>query len=208
MSKTNRDGFLQAVRVSAYGAHATAETWKYAFPIACNTPVEELHVRISSGAALELRDTNWAGVFECARSRHVDVLAWPTANAIVVAAANAVYIVDPRTPEHFSGLAAEINGVAFDESAQHMFVAETLRIHAFSFFSRQLLWVSEPLDGYDARLRACGRRVLTLELKSPEPAPDGDDAYVSLVRLRIEDGAVLKSRFRRLQDYRRRKLRC
>ena len=91
----------------------------------------------------------------------MEVIPWPAANAVVVVAANAVYLVDSSTPEQFSGFAApvEINGIAFDESAQHMFVAESLRIYAFSA-DRRLQWISEPLNGYDAHFRGCAGRVL------------------------------------------------
>jgi hypothetical protein len=105
--------------------------------------------------------------------------------------------VDPGTPEQFSGFAApvEINGVTFDESAQHMFVADSLRIYAFSA-DRLLRWISEPLDGYGARFRGCGGRVLAVELKRSEPVPEGEEPPPSVIRLRTEDGTILRSRFR------------
>ncbi len=209
MSTSNANSFLGAVRVDEHNADRPVgtEIWRYAFPLAWDEPVEDVPVRLSSAAGAEPNGSNWMGMFECARSRHVDVLPWPAANAIVVAAANALYIVDPRTPQQFSGLAAlaAITGVTFDESARHMFVAESLRIHAFSS-ARHLLWVSEPLDGYDARFRACGRRVLTVELQQAEQAHGSEERYPeegcpSVVRLRIEDGTVLRSRFRQVRDY-------
>jgi hypothetical protein len=127
----------------------------------------------------------------------VDVLTWPAANAVVVAAANALYIVAPDRPEQFSGFAApiEIDDIIFDESAQHMFVADSIRIYAFSS-DRLLRWISEPLDGYDARFRGCGGRVLAVELKRCRPGPEGEEAAPSVIRLRTEDGTILRSRFR------------
>jgi hypothetical protein len=208
MSTTNANAFLHAVRIGKYnaGAPAPAEMWKYAFPLAWNEPVEDVPVRFSSAGGTGSHGSNWIGMFECARSRHVDVLPWPAANAIVVAAANALYIVDPNNPEQFTGLAAPvaINDVTFDESARHMFVADSLRIHAFSS-DLHLQWVSEPLDGYDARFRACGRRVLTVQLTS-EPSPGYEEGPLLVIRLRIEDGTVLRSRFRQIQDYWRKRL--
>jgi hypothetical protein len=200
MSATNGDGFLHAVRARENCADASGrvEVWKYAFPLAANQPVENIHVRFTTaGGAPGSHGTQWTGIFECARRRHMDVLSWLAANAIVVAAANAVYMVDPSTPEQFSGFAApvEINGVTFDESAQHMFVADSLRIYAFSA-DRLLRWISEPLDGYGARFRGCGGRVLAVELKRSEPVPEGEEAPPSVIRLRTEDGTILRSRFR------------
>jgi hypothetical protein len=164
--------------------------------------VEDVHVRLSTSEGTGSHGSNWTGIFECARSRHVDVLPWPAANAIVVAAANAVYVVDPSIPEKFIGFAApvQINGVIFDESARHMFVAESLRIYAFSSDLR-LRWVSEPLGGYDARFCACGRRMLTIELRQSEPGPEAEEGDPSVIHLRTEDGTILRSRFRQAQGY-------
>jgi len=205
MSATNGKGFLHAVRAREYcvGAPLGVEVWKYAFPVAGNHPVEDIHVRFTTtGKEPGSQKASWIGIFECACGRHVDVMPWPAANAIVVAAANALYIVDPAMPEQFSGFAApvEINGVIFDESARHMFVADSLRIYAFSS-DRRFLWMSEPLEGYDARFRACGRRVLAVELKESEPLPEGEEEMSSLIRLRTEDGTILRSRFRLAQRY-------
>lgn len=195
MSAISDHVFSHAVHAREYCADAPGgvEVWKYAFPLAAHEPVEDIHVR----------DAHWTGIFECARGRHVEVLSWPAANAIVVAAANAVYIVDPAAPDQFSGFAApvEINGVTFDESSQHMFVADSLRVYAFSS-DRRFRWISEPLDGYDARFRGCGGRVLTVEIKHFEPGPDGEEAAPSVIRLRTEDGTILRSRFRLAHDYR------
>jgi hypothetical protein len=202
MSAISNNVFLRAVRAREYCADAPGgvEVWKYAFPVAAHEPVEDIHVRHEHGRYT--RRAPWTGIFECARGRHVEVLPWPAANAIVVAAANAVYIVDPAAPEQFSGLAApvEINGVTFDESAQHMFVADSLRVYAFSS-DRRFRWISEPLDGYDVRFRGCGRRVLAVEIKQSEPGPDGEEAAPSVIRLRTEDGTILRSRFRLVHDY-------
>jgi hypothetical protein len=202
MSPINDNVFLRAAHAREYCADAPGgvEVWKYAFPLAAQEPVEDIHVRYTH--APYTRGAPWTGIFECARGRHVEVLPWPAANAIVVAAANAVYIVDPADPEQFSGLAApvEINGITFDESAQHMFVADSLRVYAFSA-DRRFRWISEPLDGYDARFRGCGRRVLAVEIKQSAPGPDGEEAAPSVIRLRTEDGTILRSRFRLVHDY-------
>lgn len=205
MSATNGDGFLRAVRAreSCADAPGGVEVWKYAFPLAANQPVEDVHVRfVTAAGAPGPYGTQWTGIFECARGRHVEVLAWPAANAIVVAAANAVYIVDPSIPEQFSGFAApvEINGVTFDELAQHMFVADSLRIYAFSS-DRLFQWISEPLDGYGAHFRGCGGRVLAVELTQSEPEPESEEVAPSVIRLRTEDGTILRSRFRLAHRY-------
>ena len=181
----NGDSYLHAVR-------GGPEVWRYAFPLGANQPVEDLYVRFAHGT----------GIFECAPGRHVDVLTWPAANAIVVAAASAVYLVDPGRPEQFSGFAApvEITGVTFDETGRHMFVADSLRIYAFSP-DRLLRWISEPLDGYGARFCGCGGRVLAVELKQSEPEWEADDEAASVIRLRTEDGTILRSRFRLARRY-------
>lgn len=198
MPATNGDGFLHAVHAREYSADAPegVAVWKYAFPLAGSLPVDDVHVRFPTpdGAV-------WIGIFECARGRHVDVIPWPQANAVVVVAANAVYIVDPTIPEKFNGFAApvEINGVTFDESAQHMFVAESLRIYAFSS-DRLFRWISEPLDGYGAQFRGCGGRVLAVEVRQSDPEPESEESP-SVVRLRTEDGTILRSRFRLAHRY-------
>lgn len=195
MSAANGDAFLHAVRGREYSADVPAggEVWRYSLHHAANQPLDDVHVRCG---------TQWTGVFECAAGRHVEVQPWAAANAIVVAGANAVYIVDPRTPEQFSGFAApvEVTGITFDESSRHMFVADSLRIYAFSA-DRHFRWISEPLDGYDARFCGCGRYVLTIELKQSEPGPEGEEAAPSVIRLRIEDGTILRSRFRLAHRY-------
>ena len=197
---------MHAVRAREYSAAAPTgvEVWKYAFPLAGNQPVEDIHVRFTTAEeTLQSQKAPWIGIFECARGRHVDVISWPAANALVVAAANALYIVDPAKPEQFSGIPApvEINGFIFDESGRHMFVADSLRIYAFSP-DRRFQWMSEPLEGYDARFRACGRRVLAIELKQNELLAEGGEKEVpSVVRLRTEDGTILRSRFRLAHRY-------
>ena len=126
-----------------------------------------------SGARRPCTRTPWIGVFECARSRHLEVLFRPAANAVVVTAANAVYIVDPGIPEQFSGFIApvEINGV------------------------------TEPLDGYGARFCGCGGRVLAVELKQCGPELENEEEAPSVVPLRTEDGTILRSRFRLARHY-------
>jgi hypothetical protein len=199
-------GLRQAVRVREYypDAPGGAEVWKYSFPLAPNQPVEDIHVRFNTAGNAPTPDgIQWTGVFECARGRHFDVLPWPAANAIVVAAANALYIVDPAKPERFSGFAApvEIDDLTFDESAQHLFVADSLRIYAFSS-DRLFQWMSEPLDGYGARFCGCGGRVLAVEIRHFGPEPEGSEAPPSVLRLRTEDGTILRSRFRLTHRYR------
>lgn len=191
---TTDNGFFHAVHVKEYSAAAPsgAEVWKYAFPMTAHQPVDDVHVRFITN-----RGTLWTGIFECARGRHVEVLYWPSANAVVVAAANAVYIVDPNTPDQFSGVVAriEINGVTFDESAQQMFVADSVRVYAFTL-DRMFQWISEPLDGYGAHFRSCGGRVLAVELRTTDAGPEGEEVTPSVIRLRTEDGTILRSRFR------------
>ena len=209
MSTTNGNEFLRAVRAREHYARAPGgvEVWKYALPPGANQPVEEIHVRRSTGNApgrpgTHLPGPQWTGVFECARSRHLEVLSWPAANAVVVAAGNALYIVDPGIPEQFSGFVApvEISDITFDESAQHMFVADSLHVYAFSS-DRLIRWMSEPLDGYGPRFCGCGGRVLAVELKQWGPELEGDEEAPSVVRLRTEDGTILRSRFRLARHY-------
>jgi hypothetical protein len=199
-SAANEDKFFHAVHARENSADTPAgvEVWKYAFPLASNEPVDDLHVRFTTPGTA---GGPWTGIFECARRRHVNVLTWPEAKAVVVAAANAVYIVNPDAPEKFSGFAApvEITDITFDESAQHMFVADSLRIYAFSS-DRIFRWISEPLDGYGARFRGCGGRVLAVEVKQSEPEPEVEEA-ASVIRLRTEDGTILRSRFRMVHRY-------
>jgi hypothetical protein len=205
MSTPNDNGFSHAVRAREYCAAAPdgVDVWKYAFSLGANQPVEEIHVRRSTaGSAPGQHDTQWTGVFECARGRHLEVLSWTAANAVVVAAANAVYIVNPGIPEQFSGVVApvEINGVTFDESAQYMFIADSIRVYAFSA-DRHFRWISEPLDGYGARFCGCRGRVLAVQLKQCGPELEGEEETPSVVRLRTEDGTILRSRFRVARDY-------
>lgn len=185
------NGCLRAVHAREYTAAAPAgvEVWKYSFPVHGFGEVDDIHIRAGG----------WTGVFECARGRNLEVLLWPKAHAVVVAAANAVYIVDPAHPESFSGLDAPvaISGVTFDESGEQMFVADSLRIYAFSS-DRTFRWISEPLEGYDAHLRSCGSSVLAVELRPLEAAvAEGEEPPPAVIRLRTEDGTILRSRFRR-----------
>jgi hypothetical protein len=199
MSTTNGNEFLRPVRAHEHCAAAPGgvEVWKYALPRGANQAVEEIHVRRRTAAG-----TQWTGVFECAPGRHVEVLSWPAANAVVVAAANAVYIVDPDIPDRFSGLVAhvEINDFTFDESAQHLFVADNLHVYAFSA-DRVFRWMSEQIDGYGARFCGCGGRVLAVEVKQCGLELEGEEEAPSVVRLRIEDGTILRSRFRLARHY-------
>lgn len=112
-----------------------------------------------------------------------------------MAASNALYIVDPSRPDQLSGFVApiEIDDVTFDESGQHMYVAESLRIYAFSA-DRIFRWISEPLDGYGARFAACNGGMLVVEIKQCDRA--GEHEFSSQIRLRSEDGTILRSRFR------------
>jgi hypothetical protein len=184
------NGYLHAVHAREYTAAAPdgAEVWKYAFPLHSSDEVDDVHIRSGS----------WTGVFECAHAHHLEVLPWENAHALVVAAANAVYIVDPRNPELFSGVDAPIgiSGVTFDESREHMFVADSLRVYAFSS-DRLFRWISEPLEGYDAHLQSCGRSVLAVELRPLSPTPDGAEPPPAVIRLRTEDGTILRPRFGR-----------
>jgi hypothetical protein len=199
LSVEDNRSFLHAVhaRENCEEAPDGVEVWKYSFPLAANHPaVEDLHVRC-------MAEGEWTGIFECARGHHVDVLPWPAANAIVVAAANAVYIVDPSKPEQLSGFAApvEITDITFDETGENLFVADSLRVYAFSS-DRHFRWISEPLEGYGARFRGCRGRVLAVEVRQPEQELDSEDAPPSLMRLRTEDGTILRSRFRLVHRYR------
>lgn len=181
----------------------STETWKYAFAVRPDQSVSDLYIRLTDvGFSPARKCCQWQGAFSIASGRHVDVLPWPAASAIVVAAANALYIVDPDTPEQFSGFAApvEINAFTFDESAQHLFIADSLRIYAFSS-DRVFRWISEPLNGYGARFRGCRQRMLTVEVKKSKPGLDCEELTPSLIRLRIEDGTILRSRFRIVQNY-------
>lgn len=182
---------LRAVHAREYNAAEPGgfEVWKYTFPVHGSDELDDVLIRTG----------NWSGVFECARARNLEVVRWETAHSLVIAAANAVYIVDPDNPEAFSGLAAPvaITGVTFDEKGQHMFVADSLRVYAFSS-DRLFQWISEPLEGYDAHLLDCGHRVLAVELKPlVDLQPNGDEPEPSVIRLRTEDGTILRSRFRR-----------
>src|SRR6202012_3840474 len=106
----------------------------------------------------------------------------PPADAMVVSAANAVYIVNPRNPELFTGFAApvEITGLMFDETGEHMFISESLRVYAFSSDLR-LRWISEPLEGYGMRLCGCAGRVVAVEVKQDDP--ERDEGQTTIVRL-------------------------
>ena len=184
------NGYLQAVHAREFTVTAPdgAEVWKYAFPLHCEGGLDDIHIR--AGA--------WVGVFECAHGRNLDVIPWEKAHSLVVAAANAVYIVDPGNPEVFSGVDAPvgISGVTLDESAEHMFVADSLRVYAFSS-DRHFQWISEPLEGYDAHLRGCGDSILAVELRPLQSTPDAEERPASIVQLRTEDGTILRSGSRR-----------
>ncbi len=168
-------------------------TWEYRLGVAGAEPGEELHVHFGG----------WSGVFECLEKRHVEVLTWPEANALVVVTSNAVYLVNPEIPGKFSGVLAPIGitDVTFDKAAGHMFVAGSVRVYAFTSDLR-FRWISEALEGYGAHFRGCGGRVVAVDVKQSEPGPDGVEAPTAVVRLRAEDGTVLRSRFRRICRYR------
>jgi hypothetical protein len=180
----------------------TVPAWKYSFPLGARQPVDDICVHCAlterSGAPLI-----WTGFFECARGRHLEILTWPEANAIVIAAMNALYIVNPNTPDRFIGFAApiEIDGVAFDESGRHMFAAESLRVYCFSS-DHLFRWISEPLDGYGAHLLTCRQGVLLVRVLQYEQDPDRDSAS-SLIRLRAEDGTLVRSRLHMARFWRR-----
>ena len=187
--------FSHAVRARENCAEAPdgIDVWRYDFPPAANQSIDDLHVRTPESP-------QWTGIFGCARGGHVEVFPWPGANALVVAASNALYIVDPDTPERFSGIPAPIGitDVIFDEEAREMFVADSLRIYSFSV-EGLLRWVSEPLEGYTAHFLACKGRVLAVEVK--QPVPGIEDMHDLVMRLRTEDGTILRSRFRQVQSH-------
>lgn len=187
----------RAVHAREYNSNAPngIDVWKYGYPMPSNHVLQDVLVRLISPPDLPAGVAPWIGVFECARGRHVDVVPWPEAEAVVVSAANAAYIVNPRSPEQFTGFSAqvEINGIAFDEGNEHLYIAESLRVHAFSK-DRRLRWISEPLDGYDARLCGCSGRIVAVEVK--HDGVSEDDPQTSVIRLRAEDGTILRSRFR------------
>jgi hypothetical protein len=200
MPGTKDDGFFHAVRAREYSA-AEPEgvgVWKYCFPFPGTSPTEDIRVQVTVPDQAQ----KWIGTFECARGKHIEVISWREAGSIVVAAANGVYIVNPRTPEKFNGVSApiEITGVTFDETKEHLFVAESLRIYAFHS-DGAFRWMSETLDGYDARLRACGGRVLAVEIHAVDPASEIEESAPTLIRLRTEDGTILRSRFRMAHRY-------
>lgn len=206
LSSFRNSGFLQAVRTREYCCDLPADgiaVWKYALPLPANEPVESLEVHCRSGSlGPSLGDTDWVGIFECVRDRHVEVIPWAAANAIVVAAANTLYIVNPQIPQQFTGLtaAAGINGITFDEAGEQMFIADGIRLYAFSS-NRRFKWMSEPIDGYIARFCGCGRRVLAVEVRQCHADLDAQEES-SIMRLRTEDGTILRSRFRLAHRYR------
>jgi hypothetical protein len=142
----------------------------------------------------------WTGLFAYAPGQRLEVLWWSGGNAIVVAVGNAIYIVDPDTPEDVAGFEGltTITDLMVDESSGQLFVADQLRVHAFSL-DRKLRWVSEALGGYDVQFAGCGGRVIVVQVTSSE-----DDETRETVKLRAEDGTVLRSRFRVAQKHWRR----
>jgi hypothetical protein len=200
-------GFLPAIRRGEYSVENPQgiEVWKYDFPLVGSWPVEEIQVRYGINPPGSEHGSVWTGVFKCAPARHVEVIPWAKANAVVIAAANAVYIVDPEEPSEFTGVAApvEITGITFDESGEHMFVADSLRIYAFTS-DRHFKWISEPLEGYGAKFCGCGGRVLAVEVTPAAASLESDESPAPvLLRLRTEDGTILRSRFRRVNPRRR-----
>jgi hypothetical protein len=167
--------------------------WKYAFPPGgAYQSLEEVCVRLDN---VRCEPSPWIGLFECERGRHVEILTWPAANAVVVAAANALYVVDPASPDQVTGFTApvEITGVTFDETAQHMFVAESLRIYSFSA-DRLFRWISEPLGGYGAHLCGCRQGELAVEIRQWQADLENESAP-SLIRVRTEDGTIVRPYF-------------
>jgi hypothetical protein len=164
--------------------------WRYAFPPAGGEAEarEDVRVRCASSA--------WTGFFSCTPGRRLEILTWPAARAIVVAAASGLYIVDPELPEEFAGFAAPVGltGVTFDETGAHLFAADSLRVYAFSA-DRKFRWISEALDGYGARFCGCGGRVVAVEVTPFKWGLEEDEEERIVVRLRAEDGTALRSRF-------------
>jgi hypothetical protein len=163
---------------------------RYAWPTSGNFARHELVVRL-----FEDGRTRWAGIFECALARHLDILLWPEANALVVLAANALYLVNTAHPDDFSGFAAEIEirQALFDDGRERLFVADSRRIHAWSR-NRKLLWVSPALDGYDAVISHCLHGVLTIEYKEDIEVPEDREPPRATVQLRAEDGTLVRWR--------------
>ena len=162
----------------------------YAFPGSNHTGKIKLPVRYTRPDG-----TAWSGDFECAVGQNVNILHWPEANSIVVLAANALYIVNPENPDYFYGFEApiRIDNAMFDERGERLFVAESKRIHAYSREPR-LLWVSQDLNGYDAKLTECANGLVMVELKEDsELADELDDQSIPrrIVRIRAEDGAIV-----------------
>ncbi|HXE62198.1 MAG TPA: hypothetical protein VN519_01590 [Bryobacteraceae bacterium] len=143
---------------------------------------------------------SWTGLFPYSPGQRIDVMWWRAAHALVVVVGNGIYIVDPLTPQDFAGFEGltTINDLIVDESTGYLFAADRLRVHAFSP-DRKPRWISEAFGGYDARFVGCGGRVVALEM-----TPFEDDDAREIVRLRAEDGTVLRSRFRVAQKHWRR----
>ena len=164
----------------------TGGCWRYAFPLPSRNPVEEIHVRC------EQAGVRWNGLFQCASRGQLNVTTWPGTNTIIVAAVDALYIVDPVHPEHFGGFSApvEINNFIFDESAEHVFVAESLRLYCFSAIGH-FRWISPSLGGYGTRLLSCHDGLVLAESNRDEDLETESAPFPT--RVRVEDGTILRT---------------
>lgn len=126
----------------------------------------------------------WVGNFQRLLSRRPnDVLLWNEANCVIVIASGAFYLIDAANPDDYYSLRF-ITGIRFDEHRDTLFVAESIRIHAFGRGRRQR-WVRENLGGYDVKLVACCSGILLIELEAEIGEPR------RTVRIRVADGVTV-----------------
>ena len=190
-------GFQGAVRAREYSGAVPGgvEVWKYALPLGANQPVEEMHVRKrehTDGSASS--NAPAAGIWMSCPGRR-QMRSWlrrpmPCTSWI-------------RPPPNNSAVSSRrLRSTALSSTNRRSTCSSPIACASMHFPSDRLFrWISEPLDGYGARFRGCGGRVLAVELKQCGPELDCEEEAPSVVRLRTEDGTILRSRFRLARHY-------
>lgn len=129
--------------------------------------------------------SEWVGNFQGGGFGHTELVAWPEANAIVVIAADNLYLVDSQDPGKYVTLGPQclVSGAILNEDRTKLFVAEQYRVIAYGR-DRRPIWESKGLGGLIISIGRMGG-VLAVEVE-----PEMGEPLVT-VRLSADDGSYL-----------------